>query len=100
MALDTGATLTTLPAEVALAIGCDPAKPFKRIEMITASGTEFVPVIKIPKMKFLGFEFRNLEAAVLNLPPKSFVSGLLSLNLLREFDILLGFRSQSLEFKR
>jgi clan AA aspartic protease (TIGR02281 family) len=100
MALDTGASLSTIPSEAALAIGCDPAKTKKRIEMITASGTESVPVIVIPKMRFLGFELRNLEAACMNLPPQSLLSGLLGLNALKNFDLLLAFLGKTLELKR
>ena len=49
MILDTGATLTTIPSEIALTIGCDPTKSKRRIEMITASGIEYAPLIIIPK---------------------------------------------------
>jgi clan AA aspartic protease (TIGR02281 family) len=97
MVLDTGASISTIPTETALAIGCDPAKAKKRIEMITASGTEYVPVVIIPEIRFLGFSLRNIETACLNLPPQSAVSGLLGLNVLRHFDILLKFRSKILE---
>ena len=99
MVLDTGASLSTIPSETALAIGADPSRPLKRLEMITAGGIEFVPVIKIPKMKLLGFELRNIEAACLNLPPQSLVSGLLGLNALKNFDIRLAFLSKVLEVK-
>jgi len=42
MALDTGAVLTVIPIETALAIGYDPAKTKERIELVTASGIELV----------------------------------------------------------
>lgn len=97
MILDTGATITTIPIESAIAIGCDPAKSKRRIEMITASGTEYAPIITIPKIQFLGFTLRNLDAICHNLPPQSIGSGLLGLNVLRNFDILLKFHSKILE---
>ena len=100
MILDTGATLTTVPPETALGVGCDPSRPKRRIEMITASGTEYVPVIVIPKITFLGFELRNIEAACLSLPPKAMVAGLLGLNVLGAFDVLLAFRKKLLEITR
>lgn len=97
MVLDTGASMTTIPTEIALGIGCDPSKPHRRIEMITASGMEYVPVVVIPRVEVLGFSIKNLEAACLDLPPKSLVSGLLGLNFLKYFDILLRFKSKILE---
>ena len=100
MVLDTGASISTIPTEVALAIGLDPAKPKNRIEMITASGVEYVPVIVIPKIKLLGFMLRNIEAACLNLPPQSLVSGLLGLNILSKFDLRLSFPKKFLELSK
>ena len=97
MVLDTGASITTIPNEIALAIGCDPAKSKKRIEMITASGIEYVPIVVVPKIDLLGFRLKNTEVACLNLPPQSAVSGLLGLNILRNFDIALKFRQKLLE---
>ena len=97
MVLDTGASVTTIPAEIALAVGCDPSKPKRRIEIITASGIEYVPIINVPKIKLLGYELKNVEAACLNLPPQSAVDGLLGLNVLSNFDILLAFRKKFLE---
>ena len=91
MVLDTGASVTTIPAEIALSIGCDPSRPKERVEMITASGIEYVPVVVVPKIKLLGFELVNTEVACLELPPRSLVSGLLGLNVLSKFDILLAF---------
>ena len=97
MVLDTGATITTVPIEVAIALGCDPAKSKKRIEMITASGTEYAPVVTIPKLRFFNFELNNVEVICHNLPPQATVSGLLGLNVLKRFDIFLKFRSKILE---
>ncbi len=97
MILDTGATITTIPIESAIAIGCDPTKSKRRIEMITASGTEYAPIVTVPKIEFLGFALHNIDAICHNLPPQSPASGLLGLNVLKNFDIMLKFRSKILE---
>jgi clan AA aspartic protease (TIGR02281 family) len=97
MILDTGATITTIPNEIAIAIGCDPAKSTRRIELITASGTEYAPVITVPKVEFLGITLHKVEAICHNLPPQSLGSGLLGLNILKNFDVLLKFRAKILE---
>ena len=96
MVFDTGATMTTIPKEAAMAIGCDPAKSSRRIEMITASGTEYVPVVTIPKIKWLDFELKKVEAIYHNLPPQTKISGLLGLNVLRKFSIELDFPNSAL----
>jgi len=84
MVFDTGATMTTIPKEAAIAIGCDPVKSNQRIEIITASGTEYVPVVTIPKIRWLDFEL------------KTKISGLLGLNILRKFNIGLNFPNSTL----
>ena len=99
MALDTGASLSTIPHEAAIAIGCDPAKAKKRIEIVTASGVEYVPVVTIPEISLLGHALRNIEVACLNLPARSPVSGLAGLNILRKFDIELLFRKKILSIE-
>jgi clan AA aspartic protease (TIGR02281 family) len=99
MVIDTGASISSIPSDIALAIGVDPSKPIKKIEIITASGTEYVPVVKIPCIQFLGFSLKNVEIACLNLPPQSTVSGLLGLNILKNFDLFLKFREGLIEIK-
>lgn len=99
MALDTGASLSTLPAEIALALGCDPSKPKRRVEIIAAGSMEYVPTVIIPRVKFVGFEFKNIEMACLNLPPKSSVAGLLGINVLKNLDILLSFSKSELTLR-
>ena len=84
MALDTGATYTVIPPKAALAIGCDPSRAKRRIQMVTASGVEHVPVVVIPKITCLGVEVAKLEAVCHDLPP-SMVEGLLGLNFLIHF---------------
>lgn len=97
MALDTGASVTTIPLETALAIGLDPSTPESKLEMITASGMDEVPVVRAPKIKFFGFELENVEVGCVNLPPESRrVAGLIGLNILSQFDLFLGFRSGKL----
>ena len=99
MVVDTGASITSIPSDIALAIGIDPSKPIKRIEIITASGTEYVPVVIVPCVQFLGFSLKNIEIACLNLPPQSTVSGLLGLNILKKFNLSLKFREALIEIE-
>ena len=100
MVLDTGATITTIPIERALAIGCDPTKSKRRIEMITASGTEYAPIVTVPKIELLGFTLHKVDVVCHNLPPQSVGSGLLGLNILKNFDVFLKFRSKLLEIAK
>lgn len=100
MVVDTGASITSIPSDIALSIGIDPSKTTKKIEIITASGTEYVPVIIVPSVQFLGFGLKNVEIACLNLPPQSTVSGLLGLNILKKFNLSFKFRENLIEIEQ
>lgn len=96
MALDTGAVVTVIPHETARAIGYDPAITTKRIELVTASGTEFVPQLTVREVRCLGHRLRQVEVVCHDLPAQSPVKGLLGLNFLRHFNVHLKFLSHRL----
>ena len=97
MVMDTGASITTIPVEVAVALGANPAKSRRRIEMTTASGMEYLPMVTIAGVKFFNFEINNVDVVCHTLPPGSAVLGLLGLNILKRFNIHLKFRENLLE---
>jgi hypothetical protein len=84
--------------EAILSIGLNPSlHALRKIEVTTGSGTIFVPVIKIPRFRALGYEIKNLEVVCHNLPPESCVEGLLGLNFLKAFKITFDFPNNSIE---
>lgn len=90
MALDTGAVRTVIPTETTLAIGYDPAVA-KRIEIVTASGMEFAPLLTVRAIRCLGQTVKGVEVVCHDLPAQSPVKGLLGLNFLRHFHVHLDF---------
>ena len=97
MALDTGAVLTVIPIETALAIGYDPTKTARRVELVTASGVELAPQLTVRTARCLGETVSGLDVVCHDLPAQSPVKGLLGLNFLRQFDVHLDFLRSSLE---
>ena len=95
-ALDTGAITTVIPIETARAIGYDPVKVVKRIELVTASGIEFVPQLTVRAIRCLGQMVHNLPVLCHDLPAESPVKGLLGLNFLKHFNVHLDFLSKRL----
>jgi len=51
MALDTGATYTMIPWDIAEAIGYEPAYSKRKVTIITASGVEKAPLIVVDRNK-------------------------------------------------
>jgi clan AA aspartic protease (TIGR02281 family) len=91
VALDTGATYTMIPWEIAEALGYKPEMSKEKVTLITASGVETAPLIEIKKIKFLGEGLDNVPVVCHDLPPKSYVTGLLGLSFLRHFKITMDY---------
>ena len=75
MDLDTGATYTMIPCDIAEAIGYEPAYSKRRVTIITASGVEKAPLIVVDKIGVLGKEARDVECVVHDLPEASRIDG-------------------------
>ena len=93
MVVDTGATTTVIPPKVAVAIGCDPARSRRRISIITAIGTEYMPVVTIPLIAGLGQNVQSLAVACHDLPPESTVDGLLGIDFLSHIQAFQQFHT-------
>jgi clan AA aspartic protease (TIGR02281 family) len=98
MALDTGASYVMLPWYVAEHLNYDVLST-KRRSIITASGTEIVPVINIDEMTVADGNARNVEAICHDMPHESSIQGLIGLSFLRNFRLLIDFKGGYLEMK-
>jgi len=96
-ALDTGATYTMIPWDIAEALGYKPEISKEKVTLITASGVETAPVVEIKKIKFMDENVDNVPVVCHDLPPKSYVVGLLGSSFLRHFKIIIDYRKGSLE---
>lgn len=91
MAIDSGSTHTMIPWEVAEALGYRPDIAEERTTLITASGVERAPLIKVDSIRIFGKEIRNAKVVVHDLPPRSYVDGLLGLRSLKELKARIDF---------
>ena len=92
--LDTGASISIIPWELAEAIGYDPAISTNRRKVTTVSGTEIIPLIQVRTLEAFGKRAELLWVAVHDLPEQATVNALLGLNFLQRFD------SFTLDFKK
>lgn len=93
LALDTGATGTTVNAGLLNAIGYDPALVPDRIQLTTGSGVEYAPRLSVSRIEALGQERMNFPVVAHTLPPTASVDGLLGLDFFRDQELNLDFRS-------
>lgn len=99
MALDTGATYTTIPWETAQALGLKPEISIDNTDMITSSGIERAPLLTIKEMIVLDKKAENVKVIVHDLPQRSQVDGLLGLSFLKHFKVTLNFNEGYLEIE-
>ena len=86
-----------IPWRLAKALGLKPEISEEKVETVTASGTEIAPLVTLSSVKALGNEAKDVKALVHDLPPKSYVDGLLGLSFLKNFNVNLNFREGTLE---
>ena len=97
VALDTGATITIIPSQVLIALGYDLLNAKERVQLITASGTEFAKRIKVGRLTVIGETIENIDVLCHDLPGNSPIKGLLGLNFLRHFDVNISFSTGTVE---
>jgi len=97
MALDTGVTYTMIPWKTAEILGLEPELSKEKVEIITASGMEKAPLVTLKSLVVLGKKIENVEVIVHDLPPKSYVDGLLGLKSLVELRLKIDFNDGLLE---
>lgn len=99
MALDTGATYTMLPWKIARVLGLKPEVSERRVDIITASGVESVPLVNLKSIRLLDKKINNIDIVIHDLPPKSYVDGLLGLSFLRNFNMHINFKEGYFELE-
>ena len=97
VALDTGASTTSIPIQTALDLGYDPYHPKYYKEIITGTQVENIPVIEVKKIIAIGQPVENIEVLCHDLPQELRVDGVLGLNFLSKFNINISFARGSID---
>ena len=97
VALDTGASVTSIPTYVAEALGYDLSDNCEEIEIVTGSGIKKVKVIQVSKLTAIGESRDNITVWCCDLPLDLDVLGVLGYNFLEHFDVKILFSSNTIE---
>ena len=100
VALDTGATITSIPTRIAIALGYDLSKPKQQMKIFTANGTTSAPLIAVRELTAIGETVENIDVLCHDLPGNSTIKGLLGLNFLSHFDVNISFSTGIIELYR
>ena len=95
--LDTGATITTIPTKVAIALGYDLSKPKRQQQIVTGNGIVAAKIITVSRLTAIGETVENIDVLCHNLPTSLRVEGLLGLNFLEHFDLNISFSTRTIE---
>jgi len=101
MIFDPGASKTTITPQVAKAIGFQKQRgTYRKVGVVTASRHEEVINFVVPEVQLGGQTVAGLEVVSMRLPKAVGARGLLGLNFLRHFKILLDFGKGEVTFNR
>lgn len=92
MALDTGATRTSVDRDILADLGYDIASTSETVLVATGSMYETVPIINAERIEALGGHRENLPILCKSLPPGLTIDGLLGLDFFRGQRLTLDFR--------
>lgn len=97
VALDTGASITTIPPQVATDLGYDLSNPKQEVNILASNGVFTAKIISVRKLTAIGETVENIDVLCHDLPEDSIVEGLLGLNFLQHFDINISFSTGTIE---
>jgi len=87
--IDTGSSYTVLPVKVLETMGCAVSRS-KTIPIVAAGGILQAPIVTIPWFSCLGQRVENFQVVALDLPTNAFTSGLLGMDFLQRFGIIIN----------
>ena len=93
MALDTGATRTSINTGLLLAVGCDPTFATQHAQVTTGSGVQLIPLVPIRRLSSLGQHRTGITVLGHTLPPSANIDGVLGLDFLRGLELTINFRT-------
>jgi predicted aspartyl protease len=93
LALDTGATRTTISRQTALYLGYELAALREQVRIITGSGMVSVPLLNVDRIEALGKAAINMRVLCHTLPSRADIDGVLGLDFLRDERLVIDFRA-------
>ena len=91
LALDTGATRTTIGHSPLISLGYDPSQIAERIQVTMGSSVEHSPVVRVERIDALGLSAAFLDVVAHTLPPTAGRDGFLGLDFLRNHKLNIDF---------
>ena len=97
VALDTGASNTSIPTRIASDLGYDLSNPKQVVLLTTSSNIVPAKLITVRKLTAIGESVENIDVVCHDLPFGSTIDGVLGLNFLSHFDLNISFSTETIE---
>ncbi|HET6575002.1 MAG TPA: retropepsin-like aspartic protease [Fimbriiglobus sp.] len=91
LAVDTGAARSVIRPSLLLSVGCDPSRSASHIRVVSATGTERAPVVRVDHLLCAGTQRGPLWVAAHDLPSRFDGDGLLGLDFIRPGPLSIDF---------
>lgn len=98
LALDTGATRTTINTKILAILGYNAQFQLKHTKLLTGSGTEFVAKLNLNKIQAFSDNKKNFTVLCHTLPSTTTVDGVLGLDFLRKSRLLIDFKKGKVKY--
>ena len=95
MALDTGARMTVITPRLAREIGLKPDGTEPTISVTGVFGAGSAVLLRVASVSVLGAEVRNLRVLCHTLPSKLKIEGIIGLNFLKHFKIVIDNETET-----
>ncbi len=95
LALDTGARVSAITHEVAAALGFEPEEMEPNGTVFGATGEAPASILRVASVSVLGLEVKNLRVICHELHPRFGLQGILGLNFLKHFKIVIDNESET-----
>ncbi|HEY2415775.1 MAG TPA: retropepsin-like aspartic protease [Pirellulaceae bacterium] len=99
LAFDTGATTTLVNRDVLIGLGYDLVTAIDQVQVTTGSRVEFAPKVTVQRFEALGIRRESFPLLAHTLPPSAGIDGVIGLDLVRGFKVVIDFRSGSLSIE-
>ena len=98
--LDTGAVYTVMAWDVLRDVGYDPARSQRTVSIVTANGVIQAPLVSVKAIELGDLRVPNLELVCHDIPELAGIEGLLGLNFLQHFRVVIDYPDALLEIHR
>ena len=96
MAFDTGARLTVIAPELAALLGFEPEMLEPTVTVTGVTGAAPAALLRVASVSVLGLEVKSLRVICHALPPRLELQGILGLNFLKHFKIVIDNETETL----